>query len=666
MRKAWLRLLIAALRGPTVQDVRSVLDASPFGAAAAGFMALTFALASIGKAPGPELAAWTVAVCVLCAWLWAHSRRERRLWANAPANRRISRRGVRKLAAMAVLFAAPWTMLVTLAVGRGLPRPVETLALVLAAGAAAGGGLMLHRIPISVLCYTGLVLGAIAAASLGREPAVLWPLALLAPPFWAYLIQTSRYMARTARAMERSVAAMRRSLAELGRAHERIRRLAFDDQVTGLPNRTAFEMRLRAALRRADGPASLLLVNLDRFRLVNELHGHRAGDAALREAAARIAHACEDGALVARLGGDEFAVLLRTGDAAAASRLAGRLAQDLARPLRIGPDAVAHLAASVGIARFPADAADAEELMASAEMALHEAKSTARGRACIYAHALRERAARDERMERALRRALAEGGLRMVYQPKCDLRTGRLVGAEALLRWTDPELGPVGPDVLLSVASRRGLLERVSDFVFDRVARDLRAWRAQGIATGPIAVNLHPDDLAAPEALVGRLERLASSGIAPRDLVLEITEGCALGAGADLAAMTLDALVEMGFELALDDFGTGHAALSHLKRLPVSEIKIDRGFVQGVTEPGADRAIVAASLEIAREMGLRCVAEGVETPAQAAALLRMGARVGQGYLWSPPLEAGDFAAFAGAAAANGTGAAGGGSAPEEA
>ena len=233
------------------------------------------------------------------------------------------------------------------------------------------------------------------------------------------------------------------------------------------------------------------------------------------------------------------------------------------------------------------------------------------------------------------------GALDVFYQPKVALSDGRVVGAEALARWRDESIA-ASPERFLEIAAERGLMPDLADYVFATVARDVGDWQVRGGASVTVALNIHAVDLKSSQRLLDRVERLADTGLKKSDFLLEITEGCIVGRGADAASILIDTLSDMGFKLSLDDFGTGHAALAHLKRLPVSEVKIDRSFVAGVETSRHDRAIIAAITALGRGLNLNVVAEGVETDAQRAKLLEMGVETGQGYLWSEALPADAF------------------------
>ena len=258
-----------------------------------------------------------------------------------------------------------------------------------------------------------------------------------------------------------------------------------------------------------------------------------------------------------------------------------------------------------------------------------------------YTDALGVKQREEEEIATDLRAALADGGVEVWYQPKVALEDGRVVGAEALVRWNNRGR-QIPPDLFLDVATERGFMPDLSDVIFAQVGRDLADWQARGLGQLKVSVNIHPVDLKTPQRLISRVKALEKAALGRERIVLEITEGCFVGRGSDEAAILIDTLAEMGFELSLDDFGTGHAALAHLKRLPVCELKIDRSFVAGLGMSRHDSAIVAAMIELARGVDLGVVAEGVETEAQRQALLKMGVQTAQGFLWAGALPEATF------------------------
>jgi diguanylate cyclase (GGDEF)-like protein len=656
---AALRRIGEGLRAPPgPEDVASVVRGANAGAVVTALSASVYLAAASPALDPARLTVWYAFALVACAVVILRARRAARARPET-----VSPRAARELAAFAALLAAPWAGLAFLALGAGAPAD-RLLALMICAGMAAGGAFMLHRTLAAAAVYFAVVLGGVLAACLALAAAPGWPAALYAALYGLFLTHFAEVAGRAARQRDASLADLSRHVEELRRANDRIARLVLRDEVTGLANRKAFADRLEQETRRAErdgAPFAVLILDLDLFKNVNDTLGHQAGDRLLALIGARLGELVRPGDLVARLGGDEFGVLaLGVGDGRALKALAGRLISGLGAPARLGGRPL-HPGVSVGAALSPRHGRDAAGLLRRADIALNEVKASGRGRWRLFDDTLGARVAEADEIETGLRAALEGDGIEVRYQPKIDLATDAPAGAEALVRWTHPRLGAVAPDRFLPVAAERGLLPRLSERIFDRVARDMLDWRAAGIAAGPVAINIHEIDLKSPVILMDNLKALTRRGLAPEDIVLEITEGCFAGRGTGAAAVVLEGLADFGFQLSLDDFGAGHASLPHLRRLPVAEIKIDRSFVEGLCTDRNDRAIVEATAALARGMGLRCVAEGVETEEQRRALRALGAGQGQGYLWSPALPPADFRAFlearaaASAEAAAGTG-----------
>ncbi|WP_432482820.1 putative bifunctional diguanylate cyclase/phosphodiesterase [Kineococcus esterisolvens] len=413
------------------------------------------------------------------------------------------------------------------------------------------------------------------------------------------------------------------------------------DEVTGLPGR---EVLLEVAERAlgaagAPGPAGpgapgLLLVDLDRFRDVNDALGHRAGDEVLHRVAGRLLALAPPGAVVARLGGDEFAVLVA--DGGCAEDLARRVVARAAQPLHVGGLQVL-LPASVGVALAPEHGRSASALLRAAEAALYEAKEV-RGRACTYAG---ERGDGVERLrlQGELARAVQRGELFVQYQPQADPATGALVGAEALVRWRHPELGTVAPDRFVPLAERSDLVRDLTRVVLERALADVAGWRACGCDV-TVSVNLSARSLADADLAGLVAEALQRHGVPARTLVLEITE-TGLVSHPERAGAVVRALRALGCSVAVDDYGTGHSSLCHLTDLAVDELKIDRSFVTAMTTDRTRAVIVRSTVQMARDLGLRVVAEGVEDAGTLRALAAMGCHVVQGTHVGVPVAPGE-------------------------
>jgi diguanylate cyclase (GGDEF)-like protein len=423
----------------------------------------------------------------------------------------------------------------------------------------------------------------------------------------------------------------------VGRASRRLREQATRDPLTGLPNRTSLYDRVGrvgGSVRQFGGLAALLLIDLDRFKEVNDTLGHDQGDALLRDVSARLNSSLRRGDTLARLGGDEFAVLLHDlPNRGAAAELALRLLESLERPFAVGGVSV-QLGASVGVALCPEHGTDVSTLVRRADVAMYDAKRE-QGRVRVYD------AERDpnspERLRRLseLRTALTEGELRLYYQPKIDVAAGAVTGVEALLRWEHPQLGLLAPDEFLPLAERTGMMGDLTRWVVDEALRQARAWQEQDVEI-PIAINLAAAnifDAALPDAVA---ERLAHHGVPGGRLTCEISEHTVM-ADPRRATEVLERLRALGVRLSLDDFGTGQSSLAYLKRLPLDEVKIDRAFVSGMTGDTSDALIVRSTIDLARDLGLEVVAEGVEEEEVLERLRALRCHEAQGFHLSRPL-----------------------------
>jgi len=406
------------------------------------------------------------------------------------------------------------------------------------------------------------------------------------------------------------------------------------DSLTGLGNRRGFVEHLASAL--VPG-AALVVLDLDRFKAVNDSLGHAAGDAVLRLVGQRIASAVRaPGDAAFRLGGDEFAVLLR--DGAGAHVLGERLVDLLSRPYLV-QGMVATVGASAGIAFAPADAFDPDALAHCADLALYVAKADGRGIVRLFRPEMARRAAARHALEQDLRAAIARGQLELFYQPQANLATRALVGFEALLRWRHPERGLVSPADFIPLAEETRLILSIGDWALRTACRDAQGWPEPL----PVAVNVSAVQLAEPERLCRAVEgALAASGLAPTRLELEITES-ALVHNVDAALGALRTLRGLGVRIAMDDFGTGYSSLSQLRSFPFDKLKIDRSFVRDLGGSAEAVAVVRAIAALGASLGMRTIAEGVETGEQADRVQAEGCTDMQGYLLSRPLPAANIA-----------------------
>lgn len=398
----------------------------------------------------------------------------------------------------------------------------------------------------------------------------------------------------------------------------RIRYLAYHDDLTDTFNRHGLKIQLDQALaaaRRSAAPLALLLLDLDNFKSINDTLGHSVGDQLLIEAARRLRECVRASDILARLGGDEFVVVLTDMEAArAALSVAGKLLAVLRAPYAIDARTL-HASASIGVAVFPADGADAETLLKNADAAMYLAKEKGRDNVRFFDDEMRVRALARLELENDLRGALKAGQFALHYQPQVAARDGRILGFEALLRWHHPLRGFVSPADFIPIAEASGLIEPIGAWVLDTACRQLKVWRAEGIAGVRMAVNLSARQLRAADLVERVQDVLDRHGIPPGALEIEITESVAMDDPAQ-SIERLRALRALGVTLAIDDFGTGYSSLAYLKLLPIHVLKIDRSFVRDVDTDANDAAICAATIALAHTLGLKVVAEGIETETQ--------------------------------------------------
>jgi diguanylate cyclase (GGDEF)-like protein/PAS domain S-box-containing protein len=428
---------------------------------------------------------------------------------------------------------------------------------------------------------------------------------------------------------------------------QELRRRALHDALTDLPNRVLLADRLQMALARQDRApvrsVALMFLDLDQFKMVNDSLGHDAGDVLLVEIGRRLQQGVRAGDTVARLGGDEFAILCEDIDERNAVLLAERLRARLVEAVDLGGHRV-FVDASIGIALSPPH--DAATLQRSADAAMYQAKSDGRGRTRVFNASLASSADRRLMVMSRLRESLGSGaGLDLHYQPIVDLATGAVQGVEALLRWTDERLGEVSPQEVVAAAEATGLTFALDRWVLGRGCADLARLRAEGVHPDVyLSVNVSALNIGATpldELVPGVVD---ASGWPASQLVLEVTES-AIMTDAASAAVLLERLRDLGVSIAVDDFGTGYSSLAYLKRLPVSVLKIDRSFTEHVTTDPDSLAIATAIVDLARGLGLRTIAEGIETQDQADAMRRLGCGSGQGYLWSRAMSLQDLRAL---------------------
>ncbi|HEX5756857.1 MAG TPA: EAL domain-containing protein [Arenimonas sp.] len=429
-------------------------------------------------------------------------------------------------------------------------------------------------------------------------------------------------------------------------AEASLHRLANYDAVTNLPNRSLFNQLVNQALtvaRRNKDHGALLVIELARFSAINDTLGHDVGDELLVRISKLFRATLREEDVLAKLDVDKFVVaLLHIEKREHAAIVAGKLLEALARPIIVDAHGL-HVEAHIGIAIYPDDGKDTATLVRFADVAMTRVQQSESGGYLFYSPEMNQRAKEHLRMEHDLRGAMGNGNLQLHYQPKVSLRSGQIVGAEALIRWNDPERGAVSPGAFIPVAEQTGLILDLGAWILDEACRQLREWQDAGLSMPPVAINLsgRQFDRNLPLRIEAVLDR---HGIGPDRLKLEITESL-LVRGEDEVIPTMNRLVAMGIGLALDDFGTGYSSLSYLKKFPISTLKIDRSFVIGLPKEENDCAIARAIVTMAQQLRHEIVAEGVETHEQMAFLRELGCDQLQGWLFSPALPAAKLVAM---------------------
>ena len=427
-------------------------------------------------------------------------------------------------------------------------------------------------------------------------------------------------------------------ITELLRLRQSLERQRITDPLTGLANRLQFEEELALELRMAardERQLAVALLDLDQFKYINSHLGQEAGDQLLREAAQRLRQALPAAMSLARTGGDEFAVLLPgLPDAAAAEGLVQQLRQALAEPFMLLGKPF-RVTSSAGLAFYPGDAGT---LLGNAEAAMYLAKERGRDQCRRYTADLAAAASRRIDLEHALRGALAAGQFELYYQPKLRASDGGVAGMEALMRWNRPGHGMVSPLEFIPLAEQLGLLVQIGPWVVEEACRQMAQWREQGMGRVPVAVNLSPSQLKSHSLLDSVCESVTRHGIEPGELELEVTESMMMDEPEQAIAI-LNELRAEGVHISIDDFGTGYSSMAYLKRLPVGTLKLDRHFVNEIATDPRDADLCAGVIALAHKLGLKVVAEGVETEAQAKALAERDCDLFQGYLFSRPLPA---------------------------
>jgi diguanylate cyclase (GGDEF)-like protein/PAS domain S-box-containing protein len=436
-----------------------------------------------------------------------------------------------------------------------------------------------------------------------------------------------------------------KDMTEKLQAQKRIEELAYSDALTGVPNRLLLSQRVEYALslaERTGGQFSILFLDLDRFKNINDSMGHAFGDRVLVEVAERIHECLRDADTLCRLGGDEFVICLQVADAHGAEVAAQRLLDALARPFQIEEMSFS-VGCSIGVAMYPQDGKTLDELIKYADTAMYGVKDSGRGSFRFYRPQMNVDILSRVKMDHALRHAIERGGFKLHYQPQISMASGQMIAAEALIRWEDPELGNVSPAVFIPLAEESGLIITIGNWVLNEAVRQAAIWQKRG---DPVVLSINVSAMQFQQADFA--ERIASvlrnEGLDPKLLELELTESILVN-DAHEALGRLHALAALGVGLSIDDFGTGYSSLAYLKKFPISKLKIDRSFIMGLPDDEGDRAIVSATIGMARALKLKVVAEGVETLEQRNCLEQFHCDAFQGFLCSPGLDADAFEAL---------------------
>jgi diguanylate cyclase (GGDEF)-like protein/PAS domain S-box-containing protein len=433
-------------------------------------------------------------------------------------------------------------------------------------------------------------------------------------------------------------------ITERKQAEEHLHHLAHHDPLTGLPNRTYFHDSVRrqiARTRRGDRQFALLLLDLDRFKGINDVLGHHYGDQLLKAVSQRLRGAVRETDIVARLGGDEFAILqTEIGRAEDAVTLAKKIIETLEAPFSVDGQEIA-TTTSVGITIHPTDGVDVDVLLKNADLAMYQAKAQGRNTWSVFASDMDTLAREAIILEADLRQALARDQFLLNYQPQINLRTGRISGAEALLRWRRPGSGLVRPADFLPLAEENGLIVPINEWVLIQACKQAKAWQQAGHPFERIAVNLSPVQFRKQDIRQHVIDALEKTGLEPKCLELELTESI-LMQNPEAAADDLRFLQNLGVTFSIDDFGVGYSSLAYVKNLPVDRLKIDQGFIRNVNDDPNDAAIVRAIINLGHSLDLDVIAEGVETAEQLAFVRNEGCDEVQGFYFSPPVPAEDF------------------------
>jgi diguanylate cyclase (GGDEF)-like protein len=623
---AWSRLL-----NKSSFQFATVDRATPLGMFAHVINVTVALIALHSSVPVIPLALWAAASYGVAAWLVLRAIRRARRKARtgaAPSGRMPS---TRKAVIFGALLAAPWGVLGFWLLG-GQPQQQELIVIALCVGMSAGGSVMLAAVYPAAVAYMACILLPVAVKCILLQGTEYLLLGALALSYAMFLLNCIDNYARMFAEKQRALEELSRSLLAAENAQREIEHTAMHDALTGLPNRRAFLSRTLALKESGEAKCALFYFDLDRFKPVNDTFGHSVGDKLLQAVGSRLGACAQAGDFVARLGGDEFTLLAGKirGQADAEARAVAIL-DSLSRPYDIDGHPIT-VGVSIGVVIVNRDVGDTTQMLKMADLALYKAKHGTGRRYCLFQPSMLAELKARQAIESALRLAVEHHQLELHYQPIVELASQRLIGVEALVRWRHPERGLIGPGEFLPLAEEMKLLHTIETWVLEEACRQAALWPEHIV----IAVNVSPSLVVYTEIATTIAGILSATGLPAARLELEVTESAILDNDGQ-TRRKLKELKSLGASLAMDDFGTGYSSLAYLSRFPFDRIKIDRAFVQGLREDSGSALIVRATTEMARSLGLRTTAEGVETPLQLKMLQELGIEFGQGYLFSKPL-----------------------------